>query len=140
MPVQVEVPPSEWRYVYPLKEIVKYMKAHSRGASRHDVTRWLGIIEDYAMRNLARTATIARIMQDFERRFGFNDDDEKNKVAEMVKRIVDIVYSFKWREPEKLSQFIKTLRNIVLGMFFEYVEPVPLPSKPSKPSKPRSEP
>ena len=130
MPVQVEVPPSEWRYVYPLKEIARYMKNHSKEASRHDVTHWLSIIEDYVTRNLGKAAAVARILQDFERRFGFTSVEERDRVAEMVKRVAEEVYIVKWREPEKVSQFIKTLRNVVLGIFFGYIEPIPLPSKP----------
>lgn len=129
MPAQVEVPPSEWVYVYPLKEIARYMKTHNKEASRHDVTRWLSIIEDYVTRDLGKAAAVARILQDFERRFGFDNVEERDQVAEMVKRVVEKVYSVKWKEPEKVSQFIKTLRNVVLGIFFDYIDPVPLPSR-----------
>ena len=129
MPVQVEVPPSEWGYVYPLKEIARYMKTHSKEASRHDVTHWLSIIEDYVTRDLGKAAVVARILQDFERRFGFNSVEERDRVAEMVKYVVEKVYIVKWREPEKVSQFIKTLRNVILGIFFGYIVPIPLPSK-----------
>lgn len=124
MPVQVEVPPSEWSYVYPLKEIALYMKRRKAAASRHDVTHWLSIVEDYVTEGLGKAAAVARVLEDFERRFGFSGDDERDRVGEMVARIVDKVYAFKWREPEKVSQFIKTMRNVVLGVFFGYIEPV----------------
>ena len=124
VPVQVEVPPSEWNYVYPLKEIARYMKSRKSNATRHDVTRWLSIVEDYAAQNLGRAAAVARILEDFERRFGFSNEEERDHVAEMVKRVVARVYAVKRKEPEKLSQFIKTLRNVILGVFFGYIDPV----------------
>ncbi len=124
MPARVEVPSSEWEYVYPLKKIVEYMKNHSKDASRHDVTRWLSIIEDYVSRDLGRSAAVARVMQDFERRFGFKNNEERDHVAEMVKHVVERVYALKQGEPEKVSQFIKTLRHVVLGIFFGYIDPV----------------
>jgi len=133
MTVQIEVPSSEWAYVYPLKEIAIYMKSRSKSASKHDVTRWLSIIEDYVTQNLGKSAAVARVLQDFERRFGFSSEEERDRVAEMVKRIVARVSIVKWKEPEKLSQFIKTLRNVVLGIFFGYIDPVPL-SQENKPS------
>jgi len=124
LPARVEVPSSEWEYVYPLKKIVEYMKSHCEDASRHDVTRWLSIIEDYVSRDLGRSAAVARVMQDFERRFGFKDNEEADRVAEMVKHVVERVYALKRGEPEKVSQFIKTLRHVVLGIFFGYIDPV----------------
>ena len=124
MPVQVEVPPSEWSYVYPLKEIASYMKRRKKDASRHDVTHWLSIIEDHVTQGLGKAAAVARVLQDFERRFGFTDDKERDHVAEMVKHVVERVSIVKWKEPEKTSQFIKTLRNVILGIFFGYIDPV----------------
>lgn len=132
MPVQVEVPSSEWSYIYPLKEITNYMKKHAKDASRHDVTRWLGILEDYAMEGLSRAAAVARVLQDFERRFGFSDDKEREHVGEMVKRVAEKIFSIRWKEPEKLSQFIKTLRSAVLGMFFGLIDPVLLTQNEAK--------
>lgn len=128
MPVQVEVSPSEWAHVYPLREIAEYMKNRSREASRHDVTHWLSIIEDYVMRNLGKSATVVRVLQDFERRFGFSDEGERDRIAKMVVRVVEMVYSVEQEEPEKLFQFVKTLRNVVLGIFFGYIDPI-LPSQ-----------
>ena len=126
MPVRIEVPPSEWRYVYPVKAIVEYMKKHGPEASRHDVTHWLSIIEDYVTQNMGKAATVARVMIDFERRFGFSDSSERDQVAKMVAAVVDQVSRIRWKEPEKLSQFIKMLRNLTIGIFNGYVDPVPL--------------
>jgi hypothetical protein len=127
--VRVEVSPSEWRYVYPLKVIAGYMRSRKPGASRHDVTKWLSIIEDYTVGMYGKTATVSRVLQDFERRFGFESEEEREMVAEAAKVVVDEVARVMNKYPENVSVFIKNLRNVVLGVFYGIIDPVPYEPK-----------
>ena len=130
MPVTVYVSPSEWRYVSALYTIAEFEreKMTAKGvkpqeASRHMVTKVLRPLEDYAAGRMGKAATISRMMDILERDFGFSSEEEADRVAEAVARIVDEVGRVKGRQPEHIFDFIESLRYALLGFFRGYLVP-----------------
>jgi len=115
----IYVSPYEWGLVEPVKTISEYirdkLKKDLSEVSDHQIARMFPVLEDLVQGREMKATAIARIMELFERHFGFADSDERERVEEAVGRLVDRLLAMRAREPLKVFKLVRSLRSLLIG-------------------------
>ena len=129
----IEVPVSgrEWRYLAPLSVIAEFMRekwgeaGRSERVSRYRITKVLRPLEDYAMGRLDKAATISMMMDILERDYGIDSEEEKTRLVDAVRTLVEEVDRVRRFDKDRVFDFINGLRYALIGIFKGYYKPVP---------------
>ena len=115
----IYVSPYEWGLVEPVKTISEYirdkLKKDLSEVSDHQIARMFPVLEDLVQGREMKSTAIARIMELFERHFGFADSKERERVEEAVGRLVDRLLAMRAREPLKVFKLVRSLRSLLIG-------------------------
>jgi len=116
----IYVPPSEWSLVESLNTIVQYIRskleAELRNVSDHQIARMFPVLEDFVQGREMKANTIARILRIFARHYGFESDEEKERINIAVAKLVDRIAAIKAREPVKVFRLVRSLRELLIGL------------------------
>ena len=129
---EVIVSPKEWEYVGPLRTLAWAVRRklqargfNPRSVSRHAVAKILASLDDFAAGRADKSSTAAKILDAFERAYGFADEGESRQIANAVSRLLDEVEKVREREPERALAFVRQLRIAMLGIARGYIYPKP---------------
>jgi len=114
----IYVSPYEWGLVEPIKTIADYMRKRLGNRieeiSDHHIARIFPTIEEF-LRGGLKVSTIAEILRDLERHFGFSDDEEKEKVNIAIARLLDRLEFMRRRDPVRVFKLVRNLRLLLIG-------------------------
>ena len=116
----IYISPSEWSLVEPLNTISQYIKSklgeRLYKVSDHHIARMFPVLEDFVQGRETKVNTIARILRIFTRHYGFESEEEKERINIALARLVDRIAAVKAREPVKVFRLVRSLRELLIGL------------------------
>jgi len=116
----IYVSPYEWGLVESLNTISQYIKSklgeEIYKVSDHHIARMFPVLEDFVQGREIKANAIARILRIFARHYGFESEEEKERINIAVAKLVDRIDAVKAREPVKVFRLVRSLRELLIGL------------------------
>jgi len=115
----IYVSPYEWGIIEPLKIVADYIRSRLGGGvvevSDHHIARIFPVLEDFVQSIELKSTAIAKIMDVFEKHFGFTSNEERERVCEAIGRLIDKLSAIRAKEPVRVYKLVKSLRVLLIG-------------------------
>ena len=102
----IYVSPYEWNIIKPLKTISDYIRSRiknrTKEVSDHHIARMFPILEDFVQGKELKLTTIAKIMDTYEKHFGFANEKEKEMVSIPLAKLIDRLAMIRSKDPVKV--------------------------------------
>ena len=116
----IYVPPYEWGLVEPLSAISEYIKRklgeRVYKVSDYHIARMFPVLEEFMQGRETKASAIVRILRIFARHYGFESEEEKERVNVAVAKLIDRIATIKVREPVKVFKLVRSLRELLIGL------------------------
>jgi len=116
-PKTLYVSPYEYHILGSAIEIAHYIKKRiidKERVSDYHISRFVPELEAFITKRKFKAETSAEVIRVFSRHFGFENDEEKQRVNEAVINLLDRLEYMRNKDPVKAHELVKGIRTLVI--------------------------